>query len=419
MIAPKDGVTFRQMLTGGKFYYGAELVTTRGIAPAGQKNKLVEMGEALAADPRIGWISVTDNPGGNPMLPPDWLGRIVQDKQCQCVIHLTCKDFNRNGLESAAWRYAAEGFENILAITGDYPASGYQGLARPVFDLDSVALVAMLSAMNEGLQVPGRKGDLETLPKTSFFIGCAVSPFKRHERELVPQYFKLARKLRCGAQWVIPQLGYDMRKFHEVKLFMDWAKMPAPLIGNVYLLNKTVAGLFNANKIPGCVVSDELNALCKKYAGGPDKGAKFFQELAAKQLAVFKGMGYSAGYLAGIAKAETFGKIIDLAEKFGENDWEDFAKELQYPQAGEFYMFEKDPQTGLGAAGQLDRQYLESLKNPPRTRNVTLGYRFSRQVHSAAFTPGKGTFGMWRGCISGSMPRRMGSCREPCTRSRR
>lgn len=374
------------------FFYGAELVTTRGITPPGQNSKLVELGEALAGDPRIGWISVTDNPGGNPMLPADWLATILHQKKCEVVVHLTCKDLNRNGLESAAWRYAAEGFDNILAITGDYPTNGYQGLARPVFDYDSVALVAMLSAMDEGLQVPGRKG-IETLPKTNFFIGAAVSPFKRHERELMPQYFKLARKVRAGAHWVIPQLGYDMRKFSELQAFLRWAKLPAaPLVGNVYLLNKTVAGLFNANKIPGCVVSDELKALCEKNAAGPDKGAKFFQELAAKQLAVFKGMGYAAGYLAGIGKAETFGKIIDIAESFGESDWKDFAKEIQYPQKDEFYLFEKDEQTGL-SSDCLNPQYAESLRNPPKTNNVTAGYKLSRKVHALAFTPDKGLFG--------------------------
>ena len=36
----------------------------------------------------------------------------------------------------------------------------------------------------------------------------------------MPQYFKLMRKLAAGARWVIPQLGYDMRKFHEVKLML-------------------------------------------------------------------------------------------------------------------------------------------------------------------------------------------------------
>ncbi|MCU0785642.1 MAG: methylenetetrahydrofolate reductase C-terminal domain-containing protein, partial [Verrucomicrobia bacterium] len=313
-------------------------------------------------------------------------------RNTQLVIHLTCKDLNRNGLESAAWRYAAEGFDNILALTGDYPVAGYQGQAMPVFDLDSVSLISMLRSMNGGLEVVRPSGKSERLPKTNFFIGCAVSPFKRQERELMPQYFKLARKIQCGAQWVIPQLGYDMRKFHEVKLFLDWANLSTPIIGNVYVLNRTVAGLFNKNKIPGCVVSDALGALAEKYAAGPDKGRAFFTELAAKQLAVFKGMGFAAGYLGGIHKAETFAQIIDMAESFGPDDWKAFAKEIQFSKPQEFYLFEQDPRTGLGNSAQLNRNYLQSLQQPPKTASVTLNYQFTRLVHALAFTPGRKLF---------------------------
>jgi methylenetetrahydrofolate reductase (NADPH) len=389
-------MTYRQMLTEPGFHYGAELVATRGITPEGHPDKVVELGEALAADDRIGWISVTDNPGGSPMLPPDWLAGILAAKRSEVVVHLTCKDVNRNGLESAAWRYAAEDFDNLLALTGDFPKTGFGGAPQAVFDLDSVSLVALLHAMNEGLKVPGRGGKTDELTKTDFFIGCAVSPFKRHEAELMPQYFKLARKLRCGAQWIIPQLGYDMRKFHEVLLFLKWAGLDAPVVGNVYVLNKTVAGLFNRNQIPGCVVSDELNELAKKYAAGEDKGRTFFRELAAKQLAVFKGLGFASGYLAGTSKAETFFEIIDIAESFAENDWKDFAKELQYPQPDEFYLFEQDPDTGLGDGERVNRDYLESLKNPPKTDNVTAGYRMTHAVHDKVFTPGQGQFDRMR-----------------------
>ena len=144
MIASKDGVGFREMITGDRFYYGAEIVTTRGIPAPGAPNHLLNLAQACLADPRIGWISITDNPGGAPMLPPDWLAGLVRDRFSQVVVHLTCKDMNRNGLEAAAWRYAGEGFDNILAITGDYPTTGFGGLADPVFDLDSIGLISML-----------------------------------------------------------------------------------------------------------------------------------------------------------------------------------------------------------------------------------------------------------------------------------
>lgn len=385
------------MLEQDRFHYGAELVTTRGITEAGKPNQLVALGEALAADDRISWLSVTDNPGGSPMLAPDWLADVLSEHEIEIVVHLTCKDLNRNGLESAAWRYAASGFRNLLALTGDYPKVGYGGAPLAVFDLDSVSLIALLHDMNSGLEVPGRKGDTKTLPPTDFYIGSAVSPFKRHERELLPQYMKLARKVRCGAQWVIPQLGYDMRKFYEVKLYLQRMELKAALVGNVFVLNKAVAGMFNRGEIPGCIVSDALLADIDRYAAGPDKGKRYFLELAAKQLAAFKGMGFAAGYIAGPTKPEVFAEIIDMAERFAEDDWKQFVHEINYHQPGEFYLFEKDESTGLGDPTRLNTEYVESLKHPPKTENVTLGYRASRVVHKMAFTPGKGLHSAARG----------------------
>jgi methylenetetrahydrofolate reductase (NADPH) len=395
MSIEQGTLTFREQLTSGtRFMYGAELVTTRGFPESGERSKLVELGEALADNPKMDWLSITDNPGGNPMIPADWLANMLKSKRTNLVIHLTCKDLNRNGLESAAWRYAAEGFHDVLALTGDYPTAGYGGLARPVFDLDSVSLIAMLKAMNDGLEVTRPNGKTEHLPKTNFFIGCGVSPFKRQERELMPQYFKLARKLHCGAQWIITQLGYDMRKFYEVKLFLDWAQVKAPIVGNAYVLNRVVARMFNQNKIPGCVVSDELMAQIDKYAAGPDKGRKFFYELAAKQLAVFKGFGFAAGYLGGMHKADGFAEVIELAESFGDDDWKTFAKEIQFPKPNEFYLFEADPATSLGDVTQLNRDYLKSLQNPraAASEEVTAGYKVNRMVHDKVFTPGQGVY---------------------------
>ncbi len=384
------------MLEGGRFYYGAEVVTTRGIAAPGSPPALVAFAEALLADPRIGWISITDSPGGQPMLPPGWLGTLVAAHRRRVVLHMTCKDMNRNGLEALAWRYAAEGFDNVLAVTGDYPTTGFKGRAAGVFDIDSVGLIALLRAMNDGLVVLGRRGEPETLPKTNFYIGCAVSPFKRYERELMPQYFKLVRKLAAGAQWVIPQLGYDMRKFHEVKLMLASRGIDVPIVGNVYLLTRGVAKIFNSGKLAGCVVSDALLADAEKYAAGPDKGKKFFYELAAKQLAVFKGLGFAAGYLGGIAKPEVFSQIIELAESYGPDDWRQFIKEIQYPQPDEFFLFEHDPQTGLSEPTQINPEYRRSLAKPPKTKEITLSLRLSRLVHTLFFTRDRGFWGLLR-----------------------
>ena len=96
-------------------------------------------------------LSITDNPGGHAMLAPDALGTDLISRGQEVIIHLACKDWNRNALESRAWQLASEGFHNVLALSGDYPVTGHRGLAAPVFDIDSVGLLSLLSDLNAGL----------------------------------------------------------------------------------------------------------------------------------------------------------------------------------------------------------------------------------------------------------------------------
>ena len=68
--------------------------------------------------------------------------------------------------------------------------------------------------MNAGLR-DERRPDL-LLGKPDFFLGCVVTNHKRHEREVMPQYFKLRKKVAAGARLVINQIGYDTRKDDEL-----------------------------------------------------------------------------------------------------------------------------------------------------------------------------------------------------------
>ena len=82
------------------FLIGIELVNTRGIAQQENSSKIIEFAEELSRDDKVSWLSITDNAGGNPMLAPDYLGRKVRENGKNTIIHISCKDLNRNGLES-------------------------------------------------------------------------------------------------------------------------------------------------------------------------------------------------------------------------------------------------------------------------------------------------------------------------------
>jgi methylenetetrahydrofolate reductase (NADPH) len=142
------------------------------------------------------------------------------------------------------------------------------------------------------------------------------------------------------------------------------------------------------------VVTDELWELCQKYASGPDRGKRFFAELAAKQLAVLRGLGFAAGYLGGIHKLESLEEVLRHLDSFAPDDWRQFLKEIRFSFPDEFFFFEHDPETGLSEPDKINREYLESLKKPRRSRYVTWGYRLSRLVHRIAFTRGKGLWNL-------------------------
>ena len=96
---------------------------------------------------------------------------------------------------------AADPTRKIVALSGDYPVTGHKGLAAPVFDIDSVGLLSLFSEMNSGLRDERKPG--QRLDRTAFFLGCVVTNHKRYEREVVPQYLKLRKKVENGARFVI------------------------------------------------------------------------------------------------------------------------------------------------------------------------------------------------------------------------
>ena len=45
-----------------------------------------------------------------------------------------------------------------------------------------------------------------------FFVGAAVSPFKYSEPSQMQQYYKMEKKIACGAKFLVTQVGWDWKK---------------------------------------------------------------------------------------------------------------------------------------------------------------------------------------------------------------
>ena len=287
-----------------------ELVPGRGAFEKAQLD-MIDAATQAAASGRIHALTITDNPGGNPAISAEMLGAEIRRLGIEPLVHLTCKDKNRNQLESLLYGLERADVCSLLVMSGDYPKTGYGGAPKPVFDLDPITLLGLISELNNGRVVS--KSGCKTLKAMRFFAGVAASPFKALEAEQMGQYYKLRKKLTAGARFVVSQLGFDARKIHELLQVMNlFGFGNIPVVGNVYLLPQGAAKLMNSNGLPGCVVPDKLLRNVQAEAAGPDKGRAKRLERAAKQYALLKGMGYAGAHISG--HGMTFPDLLEVIE---------------------------------------------------------------------------------------------------------
>jgi len=361
-----------------------ELVPGRGAHEKLQEDVIISAKQA-AQDGRIHAITITDNPGGKPALSAIYLGMEILKLGIEPLVHFSCKDKNRNQIESELYAMDRAGIRNLLVMTGDYPNSGFKGRPKPVFDLDSVHVLDLIANMNKGLESRESKGIVYQQP-SDFLAGGVVSPFKATEAELLVQYYKLKKKINNGANFIVTQLGFDARKFHEVLQITKKYNSNISVIGNVYILPFGTGKMMNANQLPGCVVSDKLLAELNQERSAEDKGVSARLLRAAKMYAFMKGMGFDGVHLGGHnIKYEQVKYIIDKGEELCP-DWMKFIAEFDYPQPHGFYFFEKDPNTGLNTNIPVNRTSL-AVDLP-----VRLNYRLMRFIHHIFFTPDKNLF---------------------------
>lgn len=294
-------------------------------------DQVIGIAKDAFADGRISAVSMTDNPGGNPALSPDVLGNEIFKLGMDVIVHFTCRDMNRVGMESRALQLAMMGMKNILALSGDYSGQGFGGQGAPVFDLDSVQLQILFDMLNERLSASG--------DPDAFFAGCAVSPFKTSEAETFAQYAKLCRKTAAGAQYVITQLGYDIGKFTELMQVMATMGLTQPVLGSIYVLSPKAARIMNRGKVPGAVVTEDLVRLVEQEWQDSKQGRAASIERAAKTAAVLKGIGYKGIHIGGIHRDfDMVGQILDRIAVY-ENQWQDIVPEVHFPNSGSFYAF--------------------------------------------------------------------------------
>ena len=126
------------------FRSGRPVVTCEIAAGDGADPQDVTRRARLVRD-HVDAVNVPDNTAGVAHLAAWAAAILVAREGIDPILHVTCRDRNRLALQSDLLGAGTLGVRNILCLTGDHMVHGDHPDAKPVFDLDSLHLIASLT----------------------------------------------------------------------------------------------------------------------------------------------------------------------------------------------------------------------------------------------------------------------------------
>ena len=299
----------KEVLEAGKFGVTAEMAPPKGYDFTEQ----MEAAELLRG--KVHGVNVTDMQSA--CLKATGLGLCIKLKQAglEPILQMTGRDRNRMALMGDALAAAGFGIDTMLALTGDHPVVGDCKDSKPVYDLDSVGILKMLSTMEQTGCDCGGNEIAGGAPK--FYKGASVTPLYD---PMFLQVNKLRQKVEAGAMYVQTQGIFDL---DVLKRFMDEvgkAGIKVHLMAGIIPLKGAGGAKYMNENVPGIdVPQDMIDRLAAAAAEGKEKGvkglpAKLGIEMAAEMIAEIKAQGLGDGvHIMAIGAEKNVPTILEKA----------------------------------------------------------------------------------------------------------
>ena len=263
--------SFAESLSSGRFLVTAELNPPKGT----DLTDMLKKAESLR-----GWVdafNLTDSASAVMTMAPIGAAFALKQHGFEPILQLTGRDRNRIAIQGDMLAAASLGVENIVCMGGDPPGAGDHPDAKPVFDLDTLALLKAAKSMNQGTDMMGKA--LKGSPR--YTIGAVANP---GAPELEKEIARMGDKVRDGAEFFQTQAVYEPDVFAK---FMEQAKQfGKPVIaGFIILKSGDMARRLNQT-LPGVTVPE---ALIQEMDAAEDKSARSI-EIGGRIISAIKGM---------------------------------------------------------------------------------------------------------------------------------
>ena len=234
---------FREALNSGKFVVTTELTPPKGT----DVQPLLKKADMLKG--MVHAVNLTDSPSSRMRMSPLAVAHLLLDRDMEPILQLTCRDRNRIALQSDLLGAYALGISNLVCMTGDDPRAGDHPDAKPVFDIDAIALLRAISSLESGKDMAGNA--LKGSP--SFFVGAVVNP---GASDLDKEVQRMKEKIEAGAGFFQTQTVYEPDSFEK---FMGRVReYNVPIIAGFIMLHSVRRARKFNDHLPGVSVPDEI-----------------------------------------------------------------------------------------------------------------------------------------------------------------
>lgn len=273
----------KEALENGKFGVTAEMAPPKGYDFSEQ----LEVAKLLKG--KVHSVNVTDMQSAS--LKASGLGLCVQLKQAgvEPILQMTGRDRNRMAIMGDILAAASFGIDTMLALTGDHPVVGDCRESKPVYDLDSVGILKMLTKMEETGCDCGGNELAGGAPK--FYKGASVTPVYE---PVYLQLNKLRQKVENGAMYIQTQGIFDLDVFKDFLDKVDAMGIKTHIMAGIIPLKSAGMAKYMNENVPGIAVPQSMiDRLAAAAEEGKAKGVKGLPtqlgiEMAAEMVAKIK-----------------------------------------------------------------------------------------------------------------------------------
>jgi methylenetetrahydrofolate reductase (NADPH) len=255
-----------------------DFVVTAEITPPVSTDPAEFLTRALPLKGLATAVNVTDGAGAKVHLSSLAAAHFLVQNGIEPIFQMTCRDRNRLALQGDILGAEALGIRNMLMLAGDDPKLGDQPDAKPVFDLDSKALLAMADGMRRSHKLPS---GTPIGGKLNIVLGAAdvpIDPPPGWEPKA------LRAKIDAGADFVQTQFCMDTAVVRRYAARLTGAGIRTPILIGVAPIPSARSARWMRAKLFGTLIPDEIVSRLEKAADPKREGRRIcievLQELA-------------------------------------------------------------------------------------------------------------------------------------------